>query len=333
MNMLSSQAVNVGTAHPSSVLHALSASTRRLERVLLDLRLQPNPDTQLRSLAQDVVDAVRRNQDVALAGIYLKQIAGLYAVRHCVETAIVAIVLARALGKADRDIVTITAAALTMNIGMVLHAERFQNRGADLSTEERAIITHHPSLGADLLRSAGVEDQQWIDYVLQHHEADDGSGYPAGLRAPEIPENAKLIGLADRYCACVSARNYRRSMLPPAALELALRDIPAQPDERLKQTLADELGPYPPGTLVRLENGETGVVSRRLAPDGTTASLPLPVLPVLQVHALRGPGGPLQPPLVRLTSETGCAIAQALHEDEAGLRFSMKHIWGADAAL
>lgn len=323
MTTLSSHAAHTATAQPYSVLRALNASTRRLECVLLDLRLQPNPDTQLRALAHDVIAAVERNPDVALASIYLNQIAGLYAVRHCVETAVVAIVLARALGKTPGEVVTMTAAALTMNIGMVLHAERFQNRGADLTSEERAIIAHHPALGADLLRSAGVEDQQWIDYVLLHHEMDDGSGYPIGLRAPEIPQNAKMIGLADRYCACVSARNYRRSLLPPAALEQLLTDHAVRLDEDLARAFQQQIGIHPPGTLVRLANGETGVVSKRLDSGGSA-----------QIHALRAPGGaPLQPAQVRTTLDAGAAIATALHEDQAGLRFSMRHIWGELAAL
>ena len=65
------------------------------------------------------------------------------------------------------------------------------------------------------MRCAGVSDEQWLACVLQHHETDDGSGYPEGRSNGEVALNAKLIGLADRYCACVSARNYRRSMAPP----------------------------------------------------------------------------------------------------------------------
>jgi response regulator RpfG family c-di-GMP phosphodiesterase len=42
-----------------------------------------------------------------------------------------------------------------------------------------------------------------------HHENDEGSGYPAGIASPEVTRNAKLLSLADRYCAQVSARNYR----------------------------------------------------------------------------------------------------------------------------
>jgi hypothetical protein len=168
-----------------------------------------------------------------------------------------------------------------------------------------------------------VQDAEWISCVLLHHENDEGSGYPAGIASPQVTLNAKLLSLADRYCAQVSARNYRRSILPDQALRNLIEDAKAPADPLLVQHFRRQLGDYPPGCLVRLANGETGVVSQHL--DGGA---------VLQVHCLRDPAGKaLAPAALRRTSDAACAIAAALSEDDAAIRFSMKQIWGPQASL
>ena len=302
---------------PASVLHTLNLVSSQLEQLLTGLSAYSDANRALRLIAHEVSAATERAPEVAIACILLNQIAGRYAVRHCVDTAILACVLARAMGKPPLEVLTIAGAALTMNVGMMRQIENFQDKSSVLSSEERAMVLRHPGESAELLRLAGVSDEEWIVYVLQHHETDDGSGYPDGRRNGEIALNAKLIGLADRYCACVSARNYRRSMPPPLALSTLCAE--AGYDPVLTAQFSEQLGAFPPGTLVRLANGETGGVASR---DGTA----------LLVHALRDAGGkPLS--VVRRSDQPGYAIDAALHEDEAHLRFSMKTVWGELAAL
>ncbi|MNT00121.1 Cyclic di-GMP phosphodiesterase response regulator RpfG [compost metagenome] len=174
------------------------------------------------------------------------------------------------------------------------------------------------------MRCAGVDDEEWLSCVLLHHENDDGSGYPQGRTADEILQNAKLIGLADRYCARVSARNYRRSIVPDQALQHIFLDQGVPIDPLLGEQFVNLLGKYPPGTLVRLRSGELGVVTQRGAGH---------------VHPLSDPlGAPLAaaelaqlPP--RDTADSRFAIVSSLHEDDAGVRFSMRHVWGDEARL
>lgn len=308
---------------PVSVLQSLNQINRRLESTLMDLRDQGRADRELRTAADDLIATVERSSDIALAAIFLNQIAGAYAVRHCTEAAVIASLIARAMGKSQAEVLVVTAAALSMNVGMVRQAELFQNKDGALSHEERALVRRHPSASVDMLRWAGVDDEAWLDLVLLHHENDDGSGYPEGKLGNEISQNAKLIGLADRYCAFVSARNYRRSLLPPVALERLGAGNEMPYDQIVLSHFATQIGAYPPGTLVRLANAELGVVSRRCQ-DGAGVG----------VHVLRAADGKnVDVGQERLTSEPGCAITEALHEDHARLRFPMRQIWGELASL
>jgi HD-GYP domain-containing protein (c-di-GMP phosphodiesterase class II) len=300
---------------PASVLRSLNLVNGQLDGLLMGLSAYSDADRALRQMAHEVAAAVVRAPDVAIACILLNQIAGRYAVRHCIDTAILACVLASAMGRPELEVLTVAAAALTMNVGMMRQIESFQNQSCALNSDERETVRRHPGESAELLQRAGITDEGWLACVMQHHENDDGSGYPEGRSKGEIAFNARLIGLADRYCACVSARNYRRSMLPPLALDKLRAD--GGYDPALIGQFGAKLGAYPPGTLVRLANGETGVVAGRSA---------------LSVHALRDAhGAPMS--LVRATDHPDYAIDAALHEDDARLRFSMKTVWGELAAL
>jgi HD-GYP domain-containing protein (c-di-GMP phosphodiesterase class II) len=305
------------TSAPQSVLRALNQVTARLDRVLSGLSAYSDADRALRQLAHELTAACALSADVAVASVLLNQIAGRYAVRHCVDTAVIASVVAQGMGKPPGEVLIIAVAALTMNVGMMRQIETFQNRPSALTPDEREIVRRHPGESVALLRDAGVTDEDWLACVMHHHESDDGSGYPEG-RHDGIASNAALIGLADRYCACVSARNYRRSMLPPTALETLRGDRSHHRD--LARQFADQLGTCPPGTLARLANGDTGVVAGR-GTDG-----------VEMVHALRDADG-MAISNVRNTLQHQHSITAALHEDEARLRFSMKSVWGSLATL
>jgi HD-GYP domain-containing protein (c-di-GMP phosphodiesterase class II) len=307
-----------------SVLRLLNCCSASLEHLLNELRSQSDAEPELRAVAAQVLQAIALDADIALAAILLNRIAATYPVRHCVEVALVATLVARASGQTPQQTLVIAAAALTMNVAMLAQHDSFQSQNATLTRAERDTIQRHPQESVDLLQGAGVRDQTWLSIVLQHHEMDDGSGYPEAKIAADIAPQARLVGLADRYCALISARNYRRSMLPG----LALRTLLAEASPELASHFNTELGPYPPGTLVRLCNGEIGVVARRARPQlGTCLSGPC-------IHVLRGAdGAPVTDGDTHLRDGAQTLISEALHEDQVPVRFSLEQVWGAQAML
>ena len=145
---------------PPSVLQLLNEANRRLDHLLHDLRNHGSAERELRDIARDVNRAVELQPDIALASVLLNQIGGKYAVRHCIETALVAVLVARGMRKTDHEILVITAAALTMNVGMLRHSDSFQDKRSPLTREEMAIVHRHPEDGADLLKCAGIDDEE-----------------------------------------------------------------------------------------------------------------------------------------------------------------------------
>lgn len=305
-----------------SVLRMLNLALAQLQHALEDIVAGRGPAAiELDQIARQVIAAVDLDQEVALACIQLNQAAGAYPVRHGIDTAIVCLIAGRALKIPSPQLLSLLQAALTMNVGMLHQHERLRDLEAPLTPADHACIQGHPQAGVRLLREAGIADPDWLSYILQHHENDDGSGYPRGLTAAQVSEPAKLLALADRYCARVAPRAYRKAMLPNAALRDILMEGKRTVDTRLVTLLVRELGIYPIGSFVRLLNGEIGMVTRK----GLNAATPY-------VHALVGPrGAPLDTPSRRDTKSDLHAIREVLSQEQAGVTPRLEQLWGAVA--
>lgn len=302
-----------------SVVRIISRANRLLRKTLPLITTLPDAEQQVRQVAEMVYEALELDPDVAVACVFLNQDAGPYVIRHCVDTAIVAALIARSLNKPSREIVTCIAAALTANLGMLDYQEHLDNKKEPLTQAEKDHIRKHPQHSVDMLKQAGIHDEAWLSYVLNHHESEDGSGYPAGKPGPDIPVYAKLIGLADRYTARVTGKDYRKQALPNAAL----RDIFLSKDKEIDPTLAPyfikNIGLYPPGTLVKLKNDEIAVVTRK----GDNPNHPT-VFTVLNKSGFRP-----EAQLIRDTSNPIFGIKEAVHKQEArATNFTMARFWG-----
>lgn len=319
-----------GSAEPDSVLRKLDGAClalQGLQQAIAGRAAPPGVRRKLEEIATLVGDAISLNVDIATASILHHQRQAPYPVRHCVNTAIVAQVLARARERPPDDIMAVTLAALTMNLGMLEHHQRWHDGVVAFDAADRARMLAHPELGEQLLRDAGITDPVWLDCVLYHHENEDGTGYPSGKVGAQIPPLAKLVSLADRYCARVSERGYR----PPMAANAALREILLEAKTTLHTNLASllirELGIYPIGSYVRLINGEVAVVSRR----GLQSTTP-------HVESVLGPrGAPLEVFLERDTRFGLHAIREVLSNAQAAALnappLRMEQVWGRAAAL
>jgi HD-GYP domain-containing protein (c-di-GMP phosphodiesterase class II) len=104
------------------------------------------------------------------------------------------------------------------DIGKIAVRETVLRKPGPLSEAERAEVLRHPEAGARLV--ALVEQlHSTIPAVLHHHERWDGRGYPAGRARDEIPEEARILAVADSFDAMTSHRPYRRALPAVVALE------------------------------------------------------------------------------------------------------------------
>lgn len=164
----------------------------------------------------------------------------------------------------------------------------------------------HPQLSIEMLRELGVRDEQWIQAVLQHHEQPDGNGYPSGLEGTAIATGAQILSLAEMYGARVKPRGDRAGVPGKEVLRRMFVNRGATADDKLVQVFIKTLGIYPPGSFVKLENGETAIVTRR----GTSPATP-------QVKSVRDAlGMPLACAGSRDTAQCAFAIAGGMPRDK-----------------
>jgi putative nucleotidyltransferase with HDIG domain len=131
---------------------------------------------------------------------------------------------AQAVGMAldlDRDqLRTLWIGALLHDIGKISIPDSVLNKPSALSLDELRVMREHPKLGAAILEQSSFLASA-VPAVLHHHERWDGDGYPYGLRAGEIPIEARVLAVADTYDAIISDRAYR----PRRPEELAIAEL------------------------------------------------------------------------------------------------------------
>ena len=190
----------------------------------------------------------------------------LYASHHGLHCAVLGLLLTRQLGWDAGAQGSLLRAALTMNVAMAKLQAQMAEQGEPPTGKQLERIRAHPQGAVQALEQAGMTDPLWLDTVANHHERDDGQGYPRGLNP--VPEPARVLRSIDVVMAKISPRAKRAAMPPQNAARQLFQQEGGQ---ALATALIRAIGVHPPGTLVALKSGETGVVSRR--PSGSSSPL------------------------------------------------------------
>ncbi len=118
-----------------------------------------------------------------------------------------AVATAVQLGLSEGQIHELDKAAVLHDVGKIRLSDRILRKPSGLSDEERSLIQEHVEIGARMVALVGSSDV--VGAVRHHHERWDGSGYPEGLTAWDIPLLARIISVVDAYDAITTTRPYR----------------------------------------------------------------------------------------------------------------------------
>lgn len=130
---------------------------------------------------------------------------------HSVRVAQYSKMIAIQAGKSEKETQDIYYIGLLHDVGKIGVPDGIINKTSRLTDEEFDTIKKHPEIGADILKNINEIPNIAIG-AHWHHERYDGRGYPDGLKGEEIPEIARIIGVADAYDAMTSSRSYRAAM-------------------------------------------------------------------------------------------------------------------------
>lgn len=127
---------------------------------------------------------------------------------HSTRVAQYSVMLAEKMGYTGEKLEQLQYAAMLHDIGKIGVPREIINKPSKLTDDEYAIIKTHPAIGEGILKEV-TEIPDIAIGARWHHERYDGKGYPDGLSGEEIPELARIIGVADAYDAMTSKRSYR----------------------------------------------------------------------------------------------------------------------------
>lgn len=151
---------------------------------------------------------------------------------HCERVAANARTLGEAIGLGGYELEELYWAGLLHDIGKVTVPREILRKPGGLTLEEYLVMRRHARLGANLLSSID-SFKKVADAVGSHHERFDGSGYPGGLRAEDIPLYGRLLAVVDVFEALSSDRPYRKALTREDAIEELRRSAGTQFDPKL----------------------------------------------------------------------------------------------------
>lgn len=121
--------------------------------------------------------------------------------------------LAKAVGWDEERLKTLRYAALLHDIGKIGVPDSILNSPKRLTEIEYGIIKSHTKMGGDMLKNE-IMDAMMENVAKCHHEWYNGKGYPLGRRGEDIPEEARIVAIADAFDAMSSDRIYRKACAP-----------------------------------------------------------------------------------------------------------------------
>lgn len=205
----------------------------RINRILDLYYLQTNLQEEVQIRTQAIVD--KSQQMATMLEQIVQALANTidakdkYTKGHSDRVSKYTVMLAERMGYTEDQLIHIKYAGLLHDIGKIGVPDEIINKPAKLTDEEFAIIRSHPGIGGDILKTITSVGEVY-EAARWHHERYDGRGYPDRLKGREIPEVARIIGVADAYDAMTSSRAYRNSFCQTRVREEIEKNLGTQFD-------------------------------------------------------------------------------------------------------
>ncbi len=204
---------------------------------------------------------------------------------HSLNVAIAAVACGIGLKLRNEQLRELALAALFHDIGKECIPLTILDKPGPLDANERAIINYHPQFGYEMVKERPEFPHAVCLSILQHHENDDGSGYPSGLSKEHIVLYARIIHVADVFDALLSKRAYKEEYSALETIEYLMANCDHMFSYPVVTTFLNYITVYPVGVTVTLSTGaKAHVIKNRsefplrpvvMTEDGRTLDLAL----------------------------------------------------------
>ena len=214
-----------------------------------------------KKVAEAIVERIFEAESVSIDMVDLKAFDS-YTYQHSVNVAVLATIVGMGMGFSAARLKDLCIAGMFHDMGKLAIPPEILNKPAKLTAEEYDIIKKHPQQSYDLLADRFELSSNIRMGVLCHHENEDGSGYPLGLKGGKINVFAKILHVVDVYDALTSKRSYKKAYACSEALEYLMGGTSTLFDEKVVDVFMQYVPIYPKGMQVLLSDGRKGVIVR-----------------------------------------------------------------------
>lgn len=227
-----------------------------------------------------------------------------FLVIHSMRSTVLAITIGIELHMALSKLIELGITCILHEIGMLRLPPQLYLTDRSITNAERARIMTHPVLGFNILKELDFPLSIQLG-VLEHHEKENGYGYPRHLMGNKISSYAKIISVACSFEAITAPREYKTERTTFDAMVEMLKNQNLQYDPTVIKALLFSLSLYPIGAFVSLKNGKIGIVTD-VAPNN-------PKNPIIQLALERDADGS---PISIQTDDDQNKIVKVLSKEE-----------------
>ncbi len=253
----------------------------------------------IKGVVRSLVDNVISNRYAMLQLTGLKNYDE-YTFYHSANVAILSLALGSMVTHDFRFLSSLGAGALLHDIGKLSIDLEILNKPGVLTPEEWASVREHPTRGAQMVSMLPGVDRAALVVILEHHMRFDCTGYPQRVPKRAQHLSSRIVAVADSYDAMTSRRSYSAARIQDEAMALLVKSAGSALDPVLVRLFVKLMGVYPVRSVVRLSEGQVGVV---VAPSPYD-----PIRPVVRVIA-SGEGEFIDPVDVDLTASPELSVA------------------------
>lgn len=214
---------------------------------------------QVQNLSEIIFIRINENRDIISCINQIRDVDD-YTYAHSVNVSLICMLIAKWMKHDPDEIRLIVQAGLLHDIGKSLIPREILNKPGKLTKDEFEEIKRHPVYGYRALEKIPGMNKDICRAVLLHHEREDGTGYPMGVKGDQISPIAKIIAVADIYDAMTSNRIYKAKESPFEVFDMMENETFGYLDPRVVTAFLGNIAAYYIGDFVKLTTGEIGEI-------------------------------------------------------------------------
>lgn len=179
---------------------------------------------------------------------------------HVFHVAILAMILGKALALSQQELTYLGLGALFHDLGKSKIPTQILYNNPKITSAEKNYYKMHVRYAMDKISTIENFPKPVIEIISQHHEYLDGSGYPQKLKGEQISLLTQIVSIANEYDNMCNPTDKHPSRTPYHALSYLYKNKNKQLNKKVLGLLIKELGVYPPGSIVQLNNQKLALV-------------------------------------------------------------------------